>query len=68
MIHNGDREATLEWDHASCIESYTVNVTDGVYIDAISNNVSPNGNARITLTIPNLEPCTEYFVQVNLRL
>ena len=63
VIHNGDREATLEWDHASCIESYTVKVTTPVYTDVQEYEVAANG-ARITSTIPNLEPCTEYKVQV----
>ena len=63
VIHNEDRSATVEWDHASCIESYVVKVWSPVYTDPHEHPVTPYGN-RITQTINDLEPCTEYSIQV----
>ena len=63
MIHNEDKSATVEWDHASCIESYVIKVWSPIYTDPHEHSVTPYGN-RITQTINELEPCTEYSIQV----
>ena len=63
MIHNEDRSATVEWDHATCIESYIIKVCTEAYTDCHEHVVTPDG-ARLTKTIPDLEPCTLYSIEV----
>ena len=63
LIHNADKSATVEWDHASCIESYLIKVCTEAYTDCHEHVVTPNG-ARLTKTIPELEPCTLYSIEV----
>jgi hypothetical protein len=68
QIMNADRHADISWDHADCIESYVLKVCQTAYTDCIENKVEPSGYKNINYRLEDLEPCTQYSLEVIPRI
>ncbi|TRY61160.1 hypothetical protein TCAL_14959 [Tigriopus californicus] len=63
-IQNADREASLKWNHADCIESYVIKVCQSSYTDCTEETLIPDGEKTILHSVRNLEPCTQYSLEI----